>query len=246
MTYLALSYGGGVDSTALAIWYVERGELPIVVHAPMPDWPETVAFVATFRAWWDAHGGRFIEVTNEKDGPLDDYCIRTGHMPMRSFRWCTDRWKVQPVKRFLDAERAGRDVTLAIGIDADEPHRARVNDRDPKWMHKVWPLVEHDIGRDECEAIIRRAGLPVPPKSGCYFCPFQRIGEWRRLYREHPDLWQRAEAVEAADPGSLKEGRWGLVNSGVRLPVLARRFDGELAQCMLPMGGETPCGCFDG
>lgn len=244
-TYHAISYGAGVDSTALAILTAARGPLPVLVHASMPDWPETLAFVDVFRAWWEARGGRFVVVSNEKDGPLDAYSIRTGHMPMRGFRWCTDRWKVVPVRRWLDGERAGRSVQLAIGINADESHRAKPSDRDPAWLVKAWPLVAWNIGRDECEDVIRAAGLPVPPKSGCYFCPFQRIGEWRRLNVEHPELFARAIEIEEADPGSAKEGRWGLANSGAKLRVLQGRFERELSQCVLPLGGEAPCGCGD-
>jgi hypothetical protein len=45
--------------------------------------------------------------------------------------------------------------------------------------------------------IIARAGLPVPRKSACYFCPFHRPSEWQRLKADEPDLFAKAVALEA-------------------------------------------------
>lgn len=242
----ALSYGGGVDSTALAILLANEGRPPLAVFADTGgEWPETIAFVEVFRRWYEARGGELVTVKPPES--LEAYSLRTGRMPMRRLRWCTDRFKIEPVRKHLDAIRQGEAVTLFVGIDADEAHRAQKSDRDPKWITKVFPLFERDLGRDDCIRIIERAGLQVPPKSGCFFCPYQRLDGWRMLYRNRPDLYARAEAIEAADPGSMREG-WSL--GRYRLPVMRDRFDREASQCALPFPKDreeaAPCGCWDG
>jgi hypothetical protein len=52
------------------------------------------------------------------------------------------------------------------------------------------------LDRTACTQIIRDAGLPVPPKSSCYFCPFHSETTWRELRRDEPELFQKAQALE--------------------------------------------------
>ena len=33
-------------------------------------------------------------------------------------------------------------------------------------------------------------------KSGCYICPFQRVGQLRQLRKEHPELFCTVERLE--------------------------------------------------
>lgn len=53
------------------------------------------------------------------------------------------------------------------------------------------------MDRAACEAAIRAAGLPVPPKSACYFCPASKKPEILALRDRHPRLAARALALEA-------------------------------------------------
>jgi hypothetical protein len=51
------AWGAGVDSTAMIIELVARGEIPDVVLMAQtrPERPETDAFVPVFQRWMDAH-----------------------------------------------------------------------------------------------------------------------------------------------------------------------------------------------
>lgn len=42
--------------------------------------------------------------------------------------------------------------------------------RDPKYEY-WYPLIDWGWDRDRCKQEIASRGLPVPPKSACYFCP---------------------------------------------------------------------------
>jgi hypothetical protein len=44
---------------------------------------------------------------------------------------------------------------------------------------------------------IKAQGIPMPRKSGCFYCPSQKRSEWRELLDLHPDLYERAVAMEA-------------------------------------------------
>ena len=53
--------------------------------------------------------------------------------------------------------------------------------------------------------LIESNGLKNPGKSGCWFCPFQRISQWQRLRRKHPDLFCKAIKMEESQNAGRKE-----------------------------------------
>jgi len=71
----------------------------------------------------------------------------------------------------------------------------------------VYPLIEWGWTLEECKARIAEAGLPVPPKSSCFFCPNMRPEEVRQL---NPDQLGRIMRMEiAAEPYNQKVyGLW--------------------------------------
>lgn len=91
-------------------------------------------------------------------------------------------------------------ATVAIGISLDEIHRA--NRKPQPYENLVYPLV--GIGEEtglkltrlDCERVIRDAGLPVPPKSSCYFCPLHTPQTWADMRRDEPDLFEKAADLE--------------------------------------------------
>ena len=52
--------------------------------------------------------------------------------------------------------------------------------------------------RRDCIQAIQKAGLPLPGKSSCFFCPSMKRREIRTLYHRYPDLLARALAIEDA------------------------------------------------
>jgi hypothetical protein len=77
-----------------------------------------------------------------------------------------------------------------------------------------------------CQKIIHQAGLPLPPKSSCFFCPFKKRNEWIEMKREKPDLWAKAVALDerlAIRFEALERGRGfgacSIHQSGGRLAV---------------------------
>ena len=65
-----------------------------------------------------------------------------------------------------------------------------------------FPFVEDNIDRNGVMRILEDAGIGLPSyyewrtRSGCYFCFYQRKAEWIGLSERHPDLFERAVAIE--------------------------------------------------
>ena len=64
-------------------------------------------------------------------------------------------------------------------------------------VRKEYPLITLRLTRSDCMRIITGAGLPMPPKSSCWFCPFHRKSEWIEMKRDEPELFAKALSVEA-------------------------------------------------
>ena len=68
---------------------------------------------------------------------------------------------------------------------------------DVLYVKHCYPLVDLKLKEADCIEIIKKAGLPIPVKSGCFYCPFQSKAKWVDLYKKHPDLWELSKKLEA-------------------------------------------------
>ena len=59
-----------------------------------------------------------------------------------------------------------------------------------------YPLMEWGYDRERCQQIIAHAGLPIPVNSSCFFCPASKKHEIVWLEEHHPELLERALAIE--------------------------------------------------
>jgi len=196
-----ISYGAGVNSTAMAILLVNEGWRGELVFAETgAEWPATYCYLDYFESEWLAPRGLAVtrlgpEWRTKKRARmlpgLLEYCESYGIIPLAGVRWCTREYKVAPCVKYHDGE-------YLLGIAADESHRQPTKPR---------PLVDRGITREGCIDIIQGEGLDVPQKSGCYICPFQRNDQWRQLWRLHPELIERAARLEEIATDRVRKKR---------------------------------------
>jgi 3'-phosphoadenosine 5'-phosphosulfate sulfotransferase (PAPS reductase)/FAD synthetase len=190
-----LSFGGGVNSVAMLLHLHDLGWKfePLFVNHGC-DWPETYQYLAGFQWWLKANGYPAIKILQpsvEGYSNLYEYCAHYRMTPSFVSRWCTDKFKV----RVLHKYQQGPAFEL-IGIDAGESHRAKLKTKNG--VESRYPLIELGINRAGCKQIIIDHGLPVPMKSGCWFCTYQRKHQWQQLRRDHPCLFVKAQELEQA------------------------------------------------
>src|SRR5438128_1023599 len=82
----------------------------------------------------------------------------------------------------------------AIGYDAGPADSRRFRYEEDDQYRYWYPLFEWRLDREDCKRIITAAGLPVPMKSACFFCPASKKHEIVWLQEHHPDLLERALA----------------------------------------------------
>lgn len=188
-----LSYGGGVNSLAMMLMLLdqkEEFEAIFVDHGS--DWPETYEYFEMFQGWLKENGYQQITVLKpdvEGYKNIYEYYWKYKMVPSFMMRICTDKFKIRPIHKYIETP-----CFMLLGIDADETKRAKISTN--KGVENRYPLIEHEIDREGCKQIIKDHGLPIPKKSGCYICPFQRKGQWVELRKKHPDLFCKAQQLE--------------------------------------------------
>lgn len=237
-----VSFGGGVNSSALVILLVNEGWRGNILLADTgTEHPDTYAYVDYFG---EGLAERDLGITRlgaewrrgKERLSLIDYCEHYRVTPFPGVRWCTSNWKVEPLQRWCAANGHEFD-DLLLGISAEEAHRQPQKER---------PLVDRGIDRSGCVRIIQAAGLEVPRKSGCWICPFQSASQWRDLWENHPALYEQAEGLERlADERRAEAGkttRTTLAQHDLTLAQMAERFAAQGS--MFPFADYyAPCLC---
>lgn len=230
-----ISFGAGVNSVAMTIVLVNDGwRGPIVFADTGAEWPETYCYMRYFDHTWLRPRGLAIEWLHPRDRTdetgigLHDYCTHYGIIPLLAVRWCSVKWKRNPVLAAFPGH------VRCLGFSAEEHRRVK------NAPMERYPLYEQDITRRECQRIIQRAGLEIPTKSGCWFCPGQALADWRRLYYNHPDLYERAAQLE--DMASVRHSKNATLDPhGISLREHARRrWRGQMT---MDLSRWLPCIC---
>ena len=148
-------------------------------------------------------------------------------------RSCTADFKIRVISKWLKAHGATTEhpATVGIGISVDEIQRAG-RGKDGPYERRVYPLIELGLRRNDAHKIITDAGLPTPPKSACFFCPFHRPQTWAEQARDEPELFERSAQLE----DTLNERRDRLGKDRVYLT----RFGRPLREAIGPAGAQLP------
>lgn len=183
-----LSFGGGVNSTALLLLLTDQGEnfeTIFVNHGG--DYPETYEYVKYLRN----QGFTITETIPDVEGhtTIYEYSMDKQILPSFRYRWCTDKFKIRSINNYIE-----KPCIMFIGFDYGESKRSLKNNSDK--ITNVYPLIDAKMDRNACVDLIKEHGLKIPPKSGCWFCPFMRKIEIRELFLNRRDLYDKAVKME--------------------------------------------------
>jgi len=123
-------------------------------------------------------------------------------LPNIAMRFCTSELKIYPMRRYLVKEKGWQNWTAAVGIRADESHRAKHNNKD-RWDY-WYPLCDAEITKKDVIEFWRKQNFDlkltsangVTPKGNCDFCFLKSEAVLASMAKQHPDRadwWVRME-----------------------------------------------------
>lgn len=261
------SFGGGVQSHAVLLLQA-LGRLPepfdVFAFANVgnnSENPQTLEYLDRItRPFAEQHRIMFIEVQKNYFGQPDtlyDALMRDnksveipaymGDTGAPGNRSCTEERKINVVDAWAyDVGNAERAV-IGLGISTDEVQRVRSTEwhqshaRKHLQKRREYPLVQLGMSRRACLDLIAENGLPQPPKSSCYFCPFHRANEWIEMKRNTPALFAKAVEVEQR----INQKREGLGKDRLYLHRSLTPLDQAVGD-QLPLFAEQPADCDSG
>jgi hypothetical protein len=222
--YRVFSFGGGVQSVAVLVLQV-LGRLPVAfdefifanVGADSEN-PDTLDyFEEVVRPLAARSGIKLTEVSRVVRGRGRETLLQNIQRQQKSVvipvrmdngapghRNCTVDHKIRVVDRRIRRHGWAAWVEVGLGISVDEFQRVRGqewHDREGKtrfgfWKRRAYPLIDLRMTRDDCLKVVAEFGLPEPPKSSCWFCPFRKHSEWVAMAVNRPDLFAQAVALE--------------------------------------------------
>lgn len=248
---LMVADGMGVDSTAMLINLHRLGIRPdAILHADTGDEHPLTQAYRTVRSEWLASVG-FPELTivrrtpsvpgKRRDGTygesystLGENCIANRTLPSLAFGFkaCSVKWKIEPqnkwTKKWEPARRTwghGQRVVKLIGYDngPQDSRRAHELGNDGEYTY-LYPLREWGWDRERCVDEIKKAGVQVPRKSACVFCPASKPHEIAEIVRDYPEIADYIVELEDNARPNLQsiEGLWRKTVKGWRAGSVAK------------------------
>jgi len=217
MKYL-VGYSGGADSqVALDLALKKYDDVEIIFIDTSIEFPETLDMMLKTARFYG------LEIKFLRAGrTFEEYLESFGGMyPSWRRRWCQDRLKERPLKKYINSLIRGglrRDAQEGAGGSSRlaAPHRPvtvidGIRSMESVARKKRSPLEPHQSGKWDIEhivfrwtkpeifAYIREHELPLNPlyamgysRTSCWFCPFKPKADNQILRKSHPELYEIA------------------------------------------------------
>lgn len=243
--YHAVSLSGGKDSTAMLLMMIERG-MPIdgVFWADTGmEFPEMYGHIAKVDGYLFRERGIHIHTLRHPHGfewlmfeepkqrrSAVERRIRDGvplygnGWPGIRVRWCTGQLKTHLIRKEVSRLKGEYNAVSYVGIAYDEQGRCK---------GERYPLVEWGVTEAEALRYCYGKGFDwgglyeVYHRCSCWCCPFQRIGELRKMRRHHPELWGRMLEMDRRALAQFGETALGTFREGWTVGALDQRFQAE-------------------
>lgn len=254
---IVVSYGGGTNSTALLIAMRYKNIVPndILFADTQAEMPETYEYIEGFNQWLINHDfpaittvkqGKFTHrKTNKQYSSIEEKCLLNHELPSKAYgrSSCAINYKIAPVDKYLKSkykEILDQQIKIRrqIGYHAGEVRRVLKHGiKEDKCFIYEFPLIEWKLDQYNCNVLIQSAGLKVPPKSSCFFCPNRKPLEVLELREKHPDLYQRGCDIENNAhlkniTGLGRNFRWNDIGELTPLEMEIMSIENRQCQCI--------------
>jgi hypothetical protein len=181
-------FSAGVSSFIAT--YLERDSIDKIIYTHIDDQhPDTLRFLHDCEMVL----GKEIEILKSPYESVNNV--------IQAFRFingpygakCTDILKKRVRKEW---EKGKKDLTYIWGFDLEEKHRAdRIIESMPQFEHK-FPLIEHELIKEDCHGMLQRLGIKRPAmyelgyrNNNCIGCVKGGMGYWNKIRIDYPEVF---------------------------------------------------------
>jgi len=205
-----LSYGGGINSSALFFYLLENNyELDLVIYADTKqDEKDNYVSIHNMKKLCKDKDIPFVIVSK---GDLYEHYYSKKAVPSIMRRDCTGKFKIAEIHRYLRLTFGKKTHFLMyIGHAYDERHRVKPSK--VKYSTLLYPFVDNKIVRRQHQEIIDEHNF-FAVKSGCKGCPHKKKKDFVDMFinnRAEFDKWRKLEENNSAYPRVTLTGSYTL------------------------------------
>lgn len=207
MKHIAM-LSGGRDSTAMIFYMIEHGyPLDYIIFTDTEsEFPEMYLYLLDVEKRLNLFGLNLTRVYHNRGEKFEDWCfgkitsgprkgmIRGLPMVTQPCYWKRES-KVYPFTRFLKNNNI-KEYTQYIGYTYSEKKRSKVKDKNQRF-----PLIELKKCEADIDKYLAKLNLINPlydnfERTGCYFCPYQKVRGFYILWKLHPERWEYMFKIE--------------------------------------------------
>lgn len=188
---------GAASAVATKIALAQHGERCVIVNAFIKEeHPDNRRFAIDCEKWFDR------PIVNLRDTKYDASAINVfetvGYIKGPHGASCTTRIKRGLLRQF---EQPG-DI-LVLGYTAEE--QDRFDDFQANWPDRpiIAPLIERGLTKEDCKAMVLRAGIALPvmyelgyDNANCIGCVKGGLGYFRAIREDFPEQFERLAQAE--------------------------------------------------
>lgn len=243
--YHAVSLSGGKDSTAMLLLMIEKDmPIDIVLTADTGmEFPEMYKHLEKLDEFLYQNRGIHITTLQHPKGfewmmfeepktkpstierrLRENVPLRGNGWPGIRVRWCTGQLKTHLINKKVNELKGQYNALHYVGIAYDEQKRCK---------KEIYPLVEWGITEAEALKICYERGFDfgglyeIYHRASCWCCPFQRIGELRKLRKYHPELWSKMLDLDQRALEQFGHSPLGQFRQNWTVKQLDKRFERE-------------------
>lgn len=197
-TIIAWFSCGITSAVATKLALRQYDDVRIIFIETGQEHPDSMRFLRDCENWF-SHP---IEVyRNEKYSSVFDVIEKTHYINGAAGARCTLELKKKVRYRIEDDMKIWK--AQVLGFDENERNRAlRFSEQYPKAL-AVFPLIEHGLSKQDCMALVSKAGIKLPKmyrlgflNNNCIGCVKGGRGYWARIREIFPDYFSKMAKLE--------------------------------------------------
>jgi 3'-phosphoadenosine 5'-phosphosulfate sulfotransferase (PAPS reductase)/FAD synthetase len=186
---------GAASAVATKLTLADHPDAVVAYTDPGSEHPDNERFLADCERWF---GTTIVRLKSTKYVDTWDVWKKRRYLVGPSGALCTVELKKRLRQQFEDPT----DVQV-FGYTTEEAGRvARFRKANPDVNLSV-PLLDRGLSKDDCLALVERAGIELPAmyrlgyrNANCIGCPHGGFGYWNKIRRDFPETFDRMAAVE--------------------------------------------------